>query len=266
MHSPFPGMDPYLEGSLWITVHHQLSAEIARQLAPRLRPRYLALTNERFVTEIPEGVAITTAHVYPDAGVVEARKRIREGTIVEPAPLRLATLIPDRVPHITIEIRDVANRELVTAIEVLSPTNKRGEGRQEYLDKRHRLLLSPAHLMEIDLLRAGSRVPMERDLPPAAYFVFLSRFETRPMTEVWPIQPDQHLPTVPVPLLEGDPDVPLDLQTAFTTVYDSVGYDLAVDYTKPPEVPLDGEWAAWAEARMREWREAAGASSRPSLE
>ena len=33
MPSPFPGMDPYLEGSLWATVHFQLSAEIARQLA-----------------------------------------------------------------------------------------------------------------------------------------------------------------------------------------------------------------------------------------
>ena len=30
MPSPFPGMDPYLEGSLWTTVHAQLSAEIAR--------------------------------------------------------------------------------------------------------------------------------------------------------------------------------------------------------------------------------------------
>ena len=32
MPSPFPGMDPYLEGSLWMTVNTQLSAEIARQL------------------------------------------------------------------------------------------------------------------------------------------------------------------------------------------------------------------------------------------
>ncbi|MBI3361959.1 MAG: DUF4058 family protein, partial [Chloroflexi bacterium] len=27
MPSPFPGMDPYLEGSLWTTVHFGLSAE-----------------------------------------------------------------------------------------------------------------------------------------------------------------------------------------------------------------------------------------------
>lgn len=64
------------------------------------------------------------------------------------------------MPHVSIEIRDVARRQLVTAIEILSPTNKRGEGRLEYLAKRRRLLLSTAHLMEIDLLRQGQRVPI----------------------------------------------------------------------------------------------------------
>ena len=34
MPNPFPGMDPYLEGDLWTTVHTDLCAEIARQLAP----------------------------------------------------------------------------------------------------------------------------------------------------------------------------------------------------------------------------------------
>ena len=47
--SPFPGMDPYLEGRLWTTVHFSLSAEFVRQLAPKLRPRYLVLPAERFV-------------------------------------------------------------------------------------------------------------------------------------------------------------------------------------------------------------------------
>ena len=30
MPSPFPGMDPYLEGSAWMGVHTELSVEIAR--------------------------------------------------------------------------------------------------------------------------------------------------------------------------------------------------------------------------------------------
>lgn len=208
MPSPFPGMDPYLEGSLWMTVHAQLSAEIARQLAPLLRPRYLALTVE--------------------------------------------WIAPTAVPHVTVEIRNAANRQLVTAIEVLSPTNKRGDGREEYLTKRQRLLLSSAHLLEIDLLREGQRVPMRQPLPPASYFVLLSRAEKRPVLDVWAIGLQDPLPCdVLVPLLPGDADVTLDLQRALTTIYDLLGYDLAVDYTRGPEVPLPPQEAAWADTLLR---------------
>ena len=159
--------------------------------------------------------------------------------------------MPEAVPHVTVEIRDTANRQLVTAIEVLSPTNKRGDGREEYLSKRQRFLLSTAHLMEIDLLRAGQRVPMQQRLPPAPYFVLLSRVNDRPITEVWPIALDQLLPVVPVPLLPGDPDVLLDIQQALTNVYNLAGYDLAVDYSKTPEVPLRAQESTWAEERLR---------------
>jgi Protein of unknown function (DUF4058) len=169
MPSPFPGMDPYLEGSLWTTVHFALSAEIVRQLAPKLRPRYLALPAERLVMETPESVAITATDIYPDVSVAETRSvpvTIQGGAIAA-APLEMATIIPTPVPHVTIEIRDTANRQLVTAIEVLLPTNKRGGGRVEYLAKRRRILLSTAHLLEIDLLRQGQRVPMQKPLPSA---------------------------------------------------------------------------------------------------
>src|SRR5438094_8890252 len=120
MPSPFPGMDPYLEGSLSMSVHSQLTAEIARQLAPKLRPRYLALTTERFVWSTPDDVAVTTSGIYPDVGVATTR---RDGartaqTAVAPIPLRIATVMAEPVPHVTVEIRDTANRRLVTAIEV----------------------------------------------------------------------------------------------------------------------------------------------------
>jgi hypothetical protein len=95
MPSPFPGMDPYLEGSEWVSVHAELSSEIARQLAPKLRPKYIVRT-------------------------------------------------------------------------------------------------------------------------------------------------------IPIPLLPGDLDSALDLQLALTTIYDALSYDLSVDYTQPPEIPLEGEAALWA--------------------
>lgn len=230
-----------------MSVHTQLTVEIARQLMPRLRPRYLALTTERFVMEEPESVAITTAAIYPDVAVTRTGRALPGGgvAIAEP-PYRLTTPMAVPIPHVTVEIRDTASRQLVTAIEVLSPTNKRGEGRQEYLAKRQRILLRGAHLMEIDLLREGRRLPTLEPLPEMDYCVFLSRTEQRPAVEVWPIRLRSPLPQVPVPLLPGDEDVMLDLQAALTNVYDLAGYDLAADYGGPPEIPLNPEDAAWA--------------------
>jgi hypothetical protein len=239
-----------------MTVHTQLSAEIARQLAPKLRPKYLAFTTERFVMEMPEGVAVATASVYPDVSIAEAGPGDDRGAevAIAQAPVRIATAMPLAVPHVTVEVRDTADRQLVTAIEVLSPTNKRGDGYREYVAKRGRLLLSTAHLIEVDLLREGLRMPMQRPLPPAHYYVFLSRAENRPVTDVWPISMSDRLPSVPVPLLPGDSDVPLDLQLALATIYDLLGYDLAVDYSLPPEIPLSTAEAVWAHERLRSFR------------
>jgi hypothetical protein len=245
-------MDPYLEGSLWTTFHHSLAAEMVRELAPRLRPRYLVLPEERLVVDLTDAISITTADTYPDVGVIESEIREPEAPYDAAAavPLRLATVVPEPVPHVSVQIRDVAERRLVTAIEILSPTNKRGEGRAEYVARRQRLLRSTAHLLEIDLLRKGRRVPMRDPLPDEPYFVLLSRAESRPLTEVWPIPFDACLPTVPVPLLPGDPDADLDLQRIFTQVYDLLGYDLAFDYRPPPEVPLSPSQAAWMAANL----------------
>jgi hypothetical protein len=258
-------MDPYLEGSHWVGVHTQLCAEIARRLTPLLVPKYLALTNERFVLESPDDVGISTRGVYPDVGVVphNATGATRSPAGAAVAPLRMATVMPEAVPHVTVEIRDTAQRQLVTAIEVLSPTNKRGEGREEYLAKRRRVLLSTAHLVEIDLLRAGLRVPMRQALPSVPYFVFVGRWEQRPVVDVYPIPLDQPLPTIKVPLLAGDADCPLDLQLAFTTIYEALRYDLVADYSGLPEVSLPPETAGWAAERVRNWQHDQGRREAP---
>ncbi|MEM4237567.1 MAG: DUF4058 family protein, partial [Candidatus Nitrosocaldaceae archaeon] len=86
-----------------------------------------------------------------------------------------------------------------TIIEILSPVNKRGTGAQEYLDRRIELMQTATHLLEIDLLTVGHRIPLEGKLPPAPYYVYLSRADRRPRTEVWAIRLQEPLPRVPVP-------------------------------------------------------------------
>ncbi len=237
MPSPYPGMGPYLEGAEWSSFHFGFTAEIVRQLAPQLTSRYLVRPTHRFITSVQEDVAVVARDIYPDVSVYRAEAAT--GTLaVSAAPLLLTTVLTEQEPQYTVEIRDAATRALVTAIEVLSPVNKRGAGYQAYLDKRTRLLYSAAHLLEIDLLRQGQRVPMHEPLPDAPYFIFLSRAERRPLVEAWPLTLDDVLPTVPVPLLAGDADVPLDLQAVFVAVYEQLRYELSIGYTRPPEVPL----------------------------
>jgi hypothetical protein len=209
-------MDPYLEGARWPGFHHDLATEVKRQLMPRLLPGYYADTATYFLVVSYDDVVI-------------------------------AEVMPHPMPHSLVEIRSLEKRSLVAAIEFLSPTNKKGEGRKQYLRKRSQILQSSAHLVEIDLLRKGRRVPLKGKVPPAAYFVLLSRAEERPDVEVWPIALNQLLPTVPVPLLKGDADVLLDLQQAVTAVYDLARYDLILRYDRAPDVPLTRRESAWAQ-------------------
>jgi hypothetical protein len=246
-------MDPYLEGSLRTSVHSQLASVFVRQLNPQIRPRYIALPMRRFVRDHPEGEGLMIEENIPDVSVHWQQpdpSGLRTIGAIVP-PLRMATVMRTPVPHITVQIRDVERRHLVAAIEILSPTIKRREGRREYLRRRDRFLGSDVHLLEIDLLREGRRVPMEGELPPAPYFVFLSRADQRSVTEVWPIPMDQPLPTVPVPLHPGDDDARLDLQQALTMAYDECGFSDMINYAKPSGVPLAPEQAAWVDQHLR---------------
>src|ERR671932_568899 len=73
MPSPFPGMDPYLEGDMWQEFHETLASAIRAQLMPRLRPKYVALLAKRYVLDYPTlGVfdAPLPRVIYPDVHVV----------------------------------------------------------------------------------------------------------------------------------------------------------------------------------------------------
>ncbi len=253
MPSPFPGMDPYLEGQLlWHDVHQRLAGQISRQIAPRLAPRYVARLETRFVASTPDGQTVSV--LYPDVDVTPVQLRERAIATYEPSTDDVATVTPplilrvaEQIKLVTVEIRDVAQNRLVASIEILSPVNKYGAGLEEYRDKRRTVLSSGAHLLEIDLLRQGTRAPRLIALPKSDYFVFLTRAERRDQVETWPIGMRDPLPVVPVPLLPGDDDVVLDLSYALRTIYDEARYDLSIDYRQPPVPPLSDDDAGWAQ-------------------
>ena len=253
--SPFPGMDPYLEGEMWQEFHQTLANQIRAQLMTTLPPKYVALLARYNVIDY-SGLSIaglsSKQTIYPDVQVTEIKEAIATYEAVSTPTVELVSPIPEKVPMIRIEIQDVAERRLVTVIEILSPVNKQGQGFQDYVAKRTTLLQTSTHLLEIDLLRAGERIPLIGELPSAPYYVFLSRFTRHPHTEVWSIQLREPLPTVPVPLLPPDPDVPLSLQKAIDACFDLVRYhERLLDYTQPLPLPLDAEDAEWVESVVK---------------
>ena len=152
---------------------------------------------------------------------------------------RIATLEPATIPLVVwespretfIEIIRRPDRSLVTSIELLSPANKQAPGRIEYLAKRRAILSQPVHLVELDLLRAGQRVPFARPLPPADYYYIVSRYEERPDCQVYSWLMAHELPTLPIPLRAPDTDIFVNLADVFNTAYERGRFQRRIDYS-----------------------------------
>jgi hypothetical protein len=252
MSSPFPGMNPFLEQEeAWHDFHESFMPLVREILSPQVGADYIVKIDEHlYIHEVNEeqrsllgraDVAVTgrsgSASVQPGVGLIEA-----------PVQVELPPVV-DVERQCFLEIRDRRNRQLITVLEMLSPANKMpGPDRERYIYKRKHLLVSRVHLVELDLLRGGPRMPFQ-DLPPCDYYAMISRVEQRPMALVWPLRLRQRLPEIPIPLREGDPDLCLDLQLVLHRIYDAAGYGKFI-YEGTPVPPLSPEDAAWAEGLL----------------
>lgn len=234
-------MDPYLEGALWPDAHARLINVIAEILAPKIAPKYVARVETYTVedTNPASEVGIT----YPDVAIIHQRQNIgvtepvatytESETVTEP-DVYVLTSVTVQIP--TIEIRDTEKNRLITAIEILSPVNKREPGWDAYHKKKQKLHAAGVHLLEIDLLRRGRRVVLNYGLPPAHYLFSLWRAGAE-KTAVWANLVQQPLPILPVPLKSPDPDVLLPLRQALELIYERGMYHLSIDYAKDPPPP-----------------------------
>lgn len=155
--------------------------------------------------------------------------------------------MPEEVLERYLEIRDVETHEAITVMEILSPTNKTTrDGRAQYERKRLKVLSGLTNLVEIDLLRVGKpfamKVPQE-----SAYRIVVSHSEHRPRADFYLFDLQEPIPDFPIPLRPGETEPTLPLNQILHTLYDEGGYDLAIDYRRPPIPPFSDEDAAWAE-------------------
>lgn len=268
---PFPGMDPYLEApDIWPDFHDRLATMLSTLLNEKLPEPYYARLQMRpelgIVLEagtlhriVPDVVVMRTPEPPPPAptAVIEAPRT----TVGQGIQMHVRT---DPLQHRFVEIRDAARgHKLITRIEIVSPSNKRpGPDRRAYEAKQREVLESDAHLIELDLIRGGTRLLPYPELVAVVdelacdYLVLLNRSNLRQATgmdyTLYPVDLREPLPCIPVPLAGADPDVPLDLQIAVQRAYRGGPYRRALDYSRPPpEPPLSPEKMAWLEARLR---------------
>jgi hypothetical protein len=255
MPTPFPGMDPYLERpDLWPDVHNSLITALRNELAPLLRPSYYVSIKERIYLAGPKEWLLSGRS---DVAVVGEPPPVYEAvTDIGTTPgntIAVELPLPDHVRETYLEVRATDTGKVVTAIEILPPTNKRpGNGRDLYERKRLILLGTLTHLVEIDLLRTGEPMAMRGNGRQTHYRILISRSMQRPMADLLAFSLRQPIPTFRLPLQSGDEEPIVDLGRLLHKLYDRAGYDLRVDYRSEPVPPLEGDDAAWADALLRQ--------------
>jgi Protein of unknown function (DUF4058) len=259
MASPFPGVDPYIEAQgYWQDFHTRFITYACDALNEILPESYVAQLGEHLrLAEMP---GRQSKRVLPDVTIVGGERPALGAGSRERKGARTAVLEPVKVPlpssfievrDAWIEIRRGTKRKPIASIEVLSPTNKVGVGFGEYLAKRRKSIRQKIHLVELDLLLRGERLPMERPLPPGDFYALVSRSEERPESDVYSWTIRDPLPSIPIPLCRPDPDVMLDLGAVFATAYERARYGRLIDYTVPPSTVKKAADRAWAERTAR---------------
>src|SRR5688572_25458897 len=127
MPSPFPGMDPFIERYRFHDFHGSLLFAIRDALVPEVRPKYVVLTQERLFVDREDANGFPR-YIEPDVVVGEPfALSTRSGgrsaaALAEPVPIILPIVQPSKERYLTIVERETL--DLVTVIEILSPSNK----------------------------------------------------------------------------------------------------------------------------------------------
>jgi hypothetical protein len=252
MRPPFPGMDPWLEHpTIWPDVHNSLITSIRDVLAPQLRPRYFVGVESR--TTVLTGLDVERVY-KPDVAfhATESRATVRQPGVAllerpEVRTYNVSVATAEATEETFLAILELPGRKLVTVIEVLSPTNKKTkDARAEYLKKRDDLILTNISFVEIDLLRSGEPMPVRKSPPPSDYRILICRARRSSDAVLYAFPYTSPIPTIPIPLLPGDPEPMLDLNSVLHALIDRAAYELVMNYALSPDPPLRPADEAWA--------------------
>lgn len=258
MPSPFPGMDPYLENPLiWPDIHHRLIGAIAHEIEEHVGDRYYVSVERRVYVSEPDE---PDAYRIPDVSVVSASGNgdtPAPGSVqrIEASEATVVTVqlpVPDQIREYFLEVRDLQSGRLVTAIELLSPTNKRpGVGRAAYESKRIEILATRTNLVEIDLLRAGRPMRFSGQVKDGDYRILVRR-GGRSSATLYAFGVRNAIPEFPLPLQQDDEEPVIYVGSLLRELYDHGRFLARLNYAEEPVPPLSRADADWADKLLRE--------------
>ncbi len=250
-------MDPYLERH-WLDVHARLVMYAADSLNESLPQSLVARTEERVAVGIDDDLLMDPVY-RPDVIMSERGAAERSAAAVAyEAPLKLMVDV-DPITERFIRILGAEDEQLVTVIEVVSPTNKVGEGLKQYRQKRAELIAGGVNVVELDLVRRGDWRALMRPHVCGSQHWTEYRATVRlegdaQSASVHPAPLQRPLPAFAIPLRKDDPEVRLDLQNLVDLAYSRGRYGQTLNYAKPLDIPLSPPDDAWARELLAKWR------------
>jgi hypothetical protein len=247
-------MDPYLENpAFWSDFHATFINYWRESLADLLPDHYEARIDERvnLVEVEPKKIRRFEPDVAVSRGPRSPGAAPSASGVATLEPVVVPLLIEEETRETYIQILYRRDRTLVAILELLSPANKEEPDRSTYLARRNTLLHRDVHVVELDLLLKGQRIPLGEAYPAGHYFALVADATRRPDCDVYHWTMRQPLPPIPIPLLPPDPAVWIDLAAVFAITYERGRYARSIDYTQPPQVSLRGEDLTWTLERAR---------------
>lgn len=239
------------DGNLWKDFHGVYMVYLLTALKKVLRPLHYDARIEQGLQIQLEGRLATpqsdisifdtdpNRYGYPSI-------RDHDGTITMPIAELLAIDLTDLDYYNAIAIRQHTDDEKtpVAWLEVLSPSNKHGNGREEYQQKRERLLRSGVVFIEADFIPRypptyggippyNPRYPLENAAP---FWLIIT--DPRPDLQsgqaiLYPFGVDEPLPSVVIPL-QGDDRLSFSLDAPYQRMFEEQFYGDKADYAMIP--------------------------------
>jgi len=252
-------MDPYLE-PFWSDVHNALMTYLRDALNTQLPGDYRAAIEQRVL--ISQGNEPPTSERRPDVAILSSRARpspLGSTALLEPIDDTFVRIVlnSDPIKQRSLKIVDSAQGDrLITAIEILSPTNKLpGKSSQEYERKLDEYYNADASVVQIDLLRTGERhmnfygAPPPRAFAEAPYYTTIYHVGNDHHFDVYPMMMCKPLPELRIPLRPGEKEIRIALQPLIKRVYENGRF--RIDYHQPLEPALLSDESQWLADQLK---------------